>query len=164
MYKIMTNIIHVTLGIIAKEHNSFSEAVTTGQSISPEESSDLINGQRVVQYWFTGTDLIIGFENGYYLMATPGDNKISWSVSSYRPEVKEQVLTTENNVNFELPSGSKISWKWKQVLDSFIGKQFAIAPGDQYLFFHVRDMGEYMLDVFINNTDPAVKYLLISEV
>lgn len=159
----MNNTIQVLRSIRAYEDKSLSDAVTV--SIDKDGLNkpkfDLINGRKAVRYKFNGFKLVITFENGMYLIVSPGDNLIEWDIVSVEPEIgNEEDL---QNIFFEFENGNKISWDWKRILDSFIGKQVAISPSKQYLFIFAKDGDEYMFDAYKDFKNKNVQYLVISE-
>lgn len=160
----MTKLVQVTQGIIAREYNSFSEAVGSAARCtqSAMNKCDMINGKTVVDYQFNGTSLVIKFDEELYLLISAGEISVVWDVLVAKPSVKK--FMSCQGIIFEFPSGEKLPWNWKVILDDFIGKQVAISPSDQYLFIFTRSGPEYMFDVFWDKGNPVIKYLYISEV
>ena len=139
----MTRIIRVVDGFCANEYDSFAKAVAAATKIAELNESKLaaINGKIVMDYQFNGDFLVISFNNGQYLTVSPSEKSIDWDVVSIKPQINEKII--EENVYFELASGTKILWDWKTTLDSFVGKQVAISPSDQVLFIFARSGNEY---------------------
>jgi hypothetical protein len=159
----MNKVVQVTHGIIAREYNSLSEAVLSAEKCTQsfKNKCNLINGKTVVDYQFDGSALVIKLDNELYLLISTGEMTVFWDVFSIRPSINVPVGC--QGIEFEFPSGEKVLWNWKIILDNFVGKQIAISPSDQYLFIFTRGGPEYMFDVFWDKEDANVKYLFISE-
>lgn len=107
----------------------------------------MIHGKTVVDYQFGESTLVIKFPNELYLLISTGEEAVSRDVLSVGPS--PTVPVSCQGILFEFPSGEKVLWSWKTILDNFIGKQIAISPSDQYLFIFARGGPEYIFDVFL---------------
>ncbi|MDE1461027.1 hypothetical protein [Spartinivicinus poritis] len=159
----MKKVIQVTQKIRANEYNSLSEATAASdrESIDKNKAS-LINGKVVVNYQFDGLNLILEFNNGNYLKVFAGINSVEWDVLLTKPTISD--LNLQSNISFEFPSGDQVFWNWKAIFNSFIGKQVAISPSDQFLFIFSRGGKEYIFNHLVNKNDPDDHYLYIGEV
>lgn len=160
----MSHTIRVLASIRPNNHESFSDAVDIDVEKTglDKPKCDLINGRKVVNYQFNGTSLKISFENEMHLIVSLGENLINWDIVTIEPKIENQII--EQKIYFDYGNGNKISWDWKNILDSFLEKQIAISPSDQYLFVFTKHEDEYMFDVFEEKENPNNKYLVISKV
>lgn len=122
----------------------------------------MIGGGFVVAYELGGDSLVLSFDSGWYLVVSAGDNRVDWDVVSVKPAIKEDVR--EENIYLLHPSGEIVLWEQRSFLEKLLGKQVAISPSDQYLFFFVRDEADYVFDFFINVDFPCERFLFLSEV
>lgn len=159
----MDKIIRVTRGICDNEYNSMSEAVAAAKQKENlyKAKLDLINGKVLKSYQFSGSELVLFFGNDLYAVISPGQNAINLDVVPSKPRV--DVILGEQDVYLELPSGTKIVWDWKMVLDNFIGKQIAVSPSDQVLFVFARDGAEFLITFYVEYDNPHKQLLCISQ-
>ncbi|OHX38157.1 hypothetical protein BJL95_23400 [Methylomonas sp. LWB] len=123
----------------------------------------MINGRIVESYQFNGELLVIGFDNGKFLTIYPEENKIGWNVVSEWPMVTGKYENEYENIYFKFPGGEEVLWNWKDILDSFVGKQVAISVSDQFLFIFTRDGVEYMFDVLLDVNNKNSRFLFLSQ-
>ncbi|WP_431483491.1 hypothetical protein [Pseudomonas solani] len=142
-----------------REYNSFEESIQASEKREKNISEEKINGQLFKDYEFNGEELIIETENNYYLHISPRYEAISWKISTSRPSIEQKKISTQ--IIFQLPSGEKIPWNWKEKLDAFLGKQFAISASDQDLFIFYRNGEENIFSLLKDSTNQH--YLLLSE-
>ncbi len=159
----INKLIAVVQGFYPNEFNSLSETVEAAAKIKELKKLKIesINGKTVTDYQFNGTVLIVSFNNGQWLIISPGEKLINWDVVSIKPIMMGEII--EQNIHFQLTNGNKILWDWKTILDGFLGKQVVISPSDQYLFIFSRNGDEYMFDFLVDKCNPDKKYLYISK-
>ncbi|MES9853141.1 MAG: hypothetical protein ABW170_15090 [Candidatus Thiodiazotropha sp. L084R] len=162
----MANYVKVSYGFSPKAYSTMSEALLASDGNEQTSSSDkchLINGHVVLDYEFDGTCLIIHFDNGKYLTVLPGSEKIEWDVVNNKPDNIVTVGQSNDGIMFELSNGEKFKWNWREILNSFIGKQIAISPSEQYLFIFSREGSEYVFSSLLDEENINKQYLMISE-
>ncbi|MCG8486488.1 MAG: hypothetical protein MI756_03385 [Chromatiales bacterium] len=161
----MSRVIKVSHGFSPNAYASISEAVsvTTIVPASEKIKCESINGHLVLGYQFNGSCLVVSFDNGKYLVVFPGKEKIEWDVVTDKPTFNEQIHSENSDIIFELPSGNHFSWDWEKILDTFVGRQVAISPSDQFLFIFYRGGAEYIFTSLLDKEDINRQYLLISE-
>lgn len=159
----MVQLIQAENAFTLKEYVSFSNAVDAAKKteVVNAEKLEMINGKIVKDYIFRKNFLYLHFDSGVYLTVSIGEEAMLWDVVSTKPEVSESVFVPD--ICFEFSSGSQVSWNWKEILNSFIGKQAVISPSDQLLFIFYRGGAEYLIDVWANKKDPSDRYLVVSE-
>jgi hypothetical protein len=161
----MSKLIRVSHGFSPNAYASISEAISVSKSIcaSRKMKCESINGHIVHSYQFNGVFLVLSFDNGKYLIVFPGKEQIEWDVVADKPEMIGQINSCDSDTIFELPNGVQIVWNWKETLDTFVGRQVAISPSDQFLFIFYREGPEYIFTSLVDKKDTNRQYLLLSE-
>lgn len=159
----MTKIIKVDYLLTPVGYNSFLSSISTAEHKKNDSSKAWeINGKIVNNYWFNDNLLIIEFNNNKFLIISPGARAVTWDVLEEKPPIENCI--DELDLFFEIPGGEVLGSSWKLILDSFIGRQVAISPSDQYLFIFSRGGPEYKIDILFDVQKPEDKFLFISEV
>lgn len=158
----MEKVVKIRSGFRCIEHSSFTEAIKSAKIESDARKSELelITNQVVTGYQFDGVLLVISFGNNQHLTVSPGEDLIKWKVVSEKTEVD---TVTHGTTYFELSNGDRFLWNWKEILDSFVGKQIIIAPSDQYLFIYEKNGIEFMFSYYVNVDNFEEQYLSIGE-
>jgi hypothetical protein len=143
------------------EHGSFGETVQAAQQKNKEIEASGINGKIFKQYSFNGRELVISTADHTYLRIFSEDEIVKWEVRSTPVSIGS--LSPEEKVAFQLPNGTMIPWSWKETLDEFPGKQFAISASDQHLFLFWRGGEEHMISL-LKSTSNGEIYMLINKV
>lgn len=143
-----------------KEHDSFGESVQAAQQKNKEIEASGINGKIFNQYSFSGRELVISTGDSTYLRIFSEDEIVKWEVQSTPLSIS--TLSPAEKTTFQLPNGTVIPWNWKQTLDEFLGKQFAISASDQNLFLFWRGGEEHMISLLKNTSNDEI-YMLINE-
>jgi len=155
----MTNPIRVKSLFSAAEYNSLADASDAAKESA--NGCEKINGRIVTGYRFNGNLLAIEFDNGFYLVVSPGSSSIKWDIVADKPQIDGQLDDYE--IQFEFAKIGKLIWDWKNILDRFVGKQTFISPSDQYLFIYTKGGKEYMFSSLVNRDAPNYTYLFFSE-
>ncbi|WP_315809005.1 hypothetical protein [Pseudomonas sp. C9-3] len=143
-----------------KEHNSFAASAHENRQINKEIDVSGINGKIFNHYSFNGTELVVCTDDSTYLHIFSVGEGVNWEVRSTSPSINERSSSEE--ITFRLPSGTEIPWNWKETLDGFLGKQFAISASDQNLFLFWRGGEEHMISLLKNMSNDEI-YMLINE-
>ena len=159
----MDKIIQVEEGISDNEYDLMLEAVEAAKVKENlyKTKLDLINGKILKSYQFGGNALVLCFSDDLYAVILPDQNSIYLDVVFDNPKINN--ISAEQNIYLELSCGLKILWDWKNVLDSFVGKQVAISPSDQVLFIFYRGGDEYLITFYVEKDNPKKQFLTISE-
>lgn len=100
----------------------------------------------LVCYQIGGSCVVLNFRNGLSLVIEAKERRVAWSVSSDGIVLS---VRAQRDVVFELPSGTRFEWDWKETLDSFVGNEVSIFPSDQLLFLCVHGLGEFAVNVYV---------------
>lgn len=142
------------------KYDSFEETAQASHKKNEEIANAGINGKVFLSYEFNGTELVIETDNSNFLYILSDNGSITWRAGTSRPSIVHRTL--EDKTIFQLPSGRKISWSWKETLDKFIGKQFAISSSDQDLFIFWRGGAEHKISL-LKSISSNDFYLILSE-
>lgn len=158
----MTREIETVPYLLTTKYSSISEAVSGVRCIEKDTNKlENINGKIVTGYRFNGHSLIFSFDNNSYLKVSIGNSSIDWDVVFEEPLMISENL--DDAILFKTNGVEDFLWEWKNLLNSFIGKQIAISPSDQYLFLFVRGIGDYMFNACANKANLKEVFLYISE-
>lgn len=143
-------------------YGSFSESIFASKgSRGLVNDLDLISGRVAENYKFYESFLSIKFSNGKYLSVFPGPNRVDWKISDNEWIFDGDI--SNDNLILEFSSEERINWRWKSVLDDFMGKQVAVSPSDQLLFIFYRGGVEFVISVVEELDSPFKQILFISE-
>ncbi|MCP1626947.1 hypothetical protein [Pseudomonas nitroreducens] len=143
-----------------KECGSFGETVQAAQQKNKEIDASGINGKIFHQYAFNGRELVIDAGDNTYLHIFSDNGIVKWEVQSTPLSIN--ALSLNERIAFRIPSGAVIPWSWKETLEEFQGKQFAISASDQHLFLFWRGGKEHMISLLRNTSNDEI-YMLIDE-
>jgi hypothetical protein len=105
--------------------------------------------------------LVLQFADALFAVIFPGQNLIELEVALHPPKLDSCLY--EQDINFELPSGTRILWGWKTILDNFVGNEIAISPSDQELFIFTRGGDEYLITSYKEESNQNNLYLSVSQ-
>lgn len=142
-----------------KAYDSFEQSIATAGRQGQDVLDRCINRSLWKAHHYNGRELLVETDGGRFLHVHCHAGKVVWQVLESRPVGLEPCLLDESIV-FRFPSGEEVVWRWRETLDSFRGRPFALAVSDALLFMFWRDGPEYLFSCYRSQSDL---YLVLGE-
>ncbi|WP_165668170.1 hypothetical protein [Metapseudomonas otitidis] len=145
---------------LLKAYDSFEQSIATAGRQGQDVLDRCINRSLWIAHHYNGRELLVETNGGRFLHVHCHAGKVVWQVLESRPVDLEPCLLDESTIVFRFPSGEEAAWHWREVLDSFRGRPFALAVSDALLFMFWRDGPEYLFNCYRSESDV---YLVLGE-